>query len=271
MKADLQKDSPIGVFDSGVGGLTIARAIVDKLPNERIIYFGDTARLPYGDKSVDAIRFYALKICKLLLEANCKMIVVACNTASAAAYDVLLEFFQDKIHFVNVVDPLILRASKIAQKKVGIIATKTTVKSNIYKSKLNTLIPDLKVQQLATPLLAPMIEEGFHNQKISHEIIKTYLSDECLVGIDTLLLACTHYPLIKTQIQDYYKGKVQVLDSMDVTADRVHDILLNNNLSSITTPLQKHEFFVSDYTDSFAETTNIFFNEKIQLKENSIW
>lgn len=271
MKADLQKDSPIGVFDSGVGGLTIARAIVDKLPNERIIYFGDTAHLPYGDKSVDAIRFYALKICKLLLEANCKMIVVACNSASAAAYDVLLEFFQDKIHFVNVVDPLILKASKIAQNKVGIIATKTTVNSNIYKSKLNILIPELEVQQLATPLLAPMIEEGFHKQKISHEIIKTYLGDERLKDIDTLLLACTHYPLIKDQIQDFYEGKVQVLDSMAVTAELVNDILQNNSLSATEVPLHNHEFFVSDYTDSFAETTNIFFNEKIQLEENSIW
>ena len=271
MKADLQNDSPIGVFDSGIGGLTIARAIVDKLPNERIIYFGDTAHLPYGEKSVDAIRFYSLKICKLLLEANCKMIVVACNTASAAAYDVLLEFFQDKIHFVNVVDPLVKKAANLAKKKVGIIATKTTVKSNIYQSKLHTLIPDIEVQQLATPLFVPMIEEGFHQQKISEDIIKTYLDNERLKDIDTLLLACTHYPLIKSQIEAFYDGNVNVLDSMDVTGERVEAILEANNLASEKSPLQNHEFYVSDYTDSFAETTNIFFKEEIQLEENSIW
>ena len=271
MKADLQNAAPIGLFDSGIGGLTIARSIVDKLPNERIIYFGDTAHLPYGEKSVDAIRFYALKICKLLLESNCKMIVVACNTAAAAAYDVLLEFFQDKIHFVNVVDPLVVKASELAKRKVGIIATKTTVKSNIYKSKLNTLAPDLEVQQLATPLFVPMIEEGFHKQEISHGIIDAYLNHESLKEIDTLLLACTHYPLIRKQIESYYKDEVKVMDSMAVTAERVYQILSSNNLLASKRSDQSHEFYVSDYTESFAETTHMFFNEQINLQENAIW
>lgn len=260
----------IGIFDSGVGGLTVAQAIKDHLPNERIIYFGDTAHLPYGDKSLDAIRFYSLKICKVLLEKDCKMIVVACNSASSAAYDTLLDFFEGKALFVNVVDPLVRAAAKLAKDKVGVIATKATIKSDVYRNKLRTIRPDLEISSLATPLLAPMIEEGFHSNQISKSVIETYLSKPEMKDIDTLLLACTHYPLIREEIDQYYDGKVQILDSTDITAALVKQILDSESLLS-KGKSESDAFYVSDFTDSFAETTKIFFDKQLELKELQIW
>ena len=265
-----QADFAIGIFDSGIGGLTVASSIIKQLPKEKVIYFGDTAHLPYGEKSSDAIRYYSLKICKLLVENNCKMIVVACNTASSAAYQILLEFFQDKVLFVNVVDPLVRKAGQLAKKKVGVIATKATIRSNVYKSKLLTLRPDLNIVQLATPLFAPMIEEGFHNNNISKSVIENYLGTNEFEDIDTLLLACTHYPLIKEEIDHFFEGKVQILDSTKVTASSVAERLKSHELINHNVD-PEHQFYVSDYSPSFEKTTKIFFNQSIDLKENQIW
>lgn len=147
--------SPIGIFDSGIGGLTVANAIVQFLPGEEIIYFGDTAHLPYGDKSADAIRYYSLRISKFLLEQQCKMIVVACNSASSAAYHVLVDFFKGQTLFVNVVDPLVEEVARKRYRKVGIIATKATVQSGMYERQLRALQPDLEIASLATPCWPP--------------------------------------------------------------------------------------------------------------------
>lgn len=265
-----KKDFAIGVFDSGVGGLTVARSIKQHLPSERLIYFGDTAHLPYGDKSLDAIRYYSLKICKLLLEHNCKMIVVACNSASSAAYDILLDFFEGKALFVNVVDPLVREAAKLGKKKVGVIATKATIKSDVYRTKLRTMRPDLEIVSLETPLLAPMIEEGFHNNNISKSVIDNYLANPKMSQIDTLLLACTHYPLIRDEINEYYDNEVEILDSTDITAKLVKQILMEESLLC-EKPSQKDDFYVSDFTPSFAETTKLFFEEQVELEELPIW
>ncbi len=267
---DLKRNYSIGIFDSGIGGLTVANAIFKRFPNEKIIYFGDTAHLPYGDKSADSIRFYSLKICKFLLEQNCKMIVIACNSASSAAYDTLLEFFEGNALFVNVVDPLVHSVSYKGFSKVGVIATKATIRSDIYRRKLKTIDPDLEVVQLATPLFAPMIEEGFHNNQLSTEIIKNYLSHEMLNGIDALLLACTHYPLIKDSIDQFFEGKIEIFDSTDVVADVVEEKLNKSSLNS--EKLQgTHEFYVSEFTESFAETTKVFCNKELELIEKAIW
>lgn len=267
---DSIRSHPIGIFDSGIGGLTVANAIFERFPQEKIIYFGDTAHLPYGDKSADSIRFYSLKICKFLLEQNCKMIVIACNSASSAAYNTLIEFFEGKTLFVNVVDPLVHSVSYKGFSKVGVIATKATIRSDIYKQKLKTINPDLEVAQLATPLFAPMIEEGFHSNQLSKEIIKNYLSHKTLNDIDALLLACTHYPLIKDSIDQFYGGNVEIFDSTDVVADVVEKKLNENDLKS--TQLEGvHEFYVSEFTDSFEETTKVFCNRELELKEHSIW
>lgn len=263
-------DRPIGVFDSGIGGLTVAKAIKSVLPHERLIYFGDTAHMPYGDKSSDAIRYYCLKISKFLLEQNCKMIVIACNSASSAAYDVLLDFFEGKVLFVNVVDPLVGEVKKQHITNVGVIATKATIHSGIYRSKIKAIDQKIRVSQLATPLLAPMIEEGFYTGNIATSVIENYLSQPELENIEALLLACTHYPLIKSQIEDFYHHQVKVLDSTDVVSDYVKLLLDKENLLA-TQSSGKDTFFVSDFTESFEASARMFYGREIHLETQAIW
>jgi len=261
---------PIGIFDSGIGGLTVANAICHSFPNENIIYFGDTANLPYGDKSADAIRYYSIKISKFLLEQNCKMIIIACNSASSASYEVLLDFFKDKSIFINVVDPLVNHVIENKYQNVGVIATKATINSNVYKQKIQAKNQSVKVAQVATPLLAPMIEEGFCNDEISHTVISKYLSDPLLKNIDALLLACTHYPLIKKEIASFFDNKIDVLDSTDVVIKVVENFLKEKNLFN-TGERKDPVFYVSDYTASFEEATKVFYKNRVSLIEKSIW
>jgi len=266
----LKATQPIGIFDSGIGGLTVANAIVKHLPNEEIIYFGDTAHLPYGDKSPDTIRYYCLKIVKFLLEKDCKMIVIACNSASSAGKKVLLDFFEEHAIFVNVIDPLVEMVGEHDFQKVGVIATKATIGSGTYEKELKTIKPNLEVSSLATPLLAPMIEEGYVQNNISKAIIDNYLSDKSLENIDALLLACTHYPLIRPEIEAYFKNKVAIFDSNDAVAKSVKQLLTKHKLLN-DQRRNEHHFFVSDYTASFAETTSVFYPEKIKLEYSPIW
>jgi glutamate racemase len=261
---------PIGIFDSGIGGLTVANAIHHFLPEERLIYFGDTVHLPYGDKSADAIRYYSLRISKFLLEQDCKMIIIACNSASSAAYDMLLDFFEGKVLFVNVVDPLVNAVISHGYKNVGVIATKATINSSIYRNKIKSLNQKVKVNQLATPLLAPMIEEGFYSGEISKSVIETYLGHPDLKDIDALLLACTHYPLIRKEINEYYNGNVAIHDSTDVVKNEVIRILTEENLLC-NHRFGQDSFYVSDYTTSFEETAKIFYGENIELEAMQIW
>ena len=270
MLKDHKKTQPIGVFDSGIGGLTVANAIIKHLPNENIIYFGDTAHLPYGDKSADAICYYSLKIVKFLLDKGCKMIVIACNSASSAAYNVLVDFFAGQSLFVTVVDPLVQAVIDGSFQNVGVIATKATIRSGVYRQKLLEAQPALQLTSMATPLLVPMIEEGYFNNNISETIIKQYLSDEQFRDIEALLLACTHYPLIRSNIEAYFGGRVQVLDSTEVVAYDIKRKLGKYDL--LNEPGKRtHKFYVSDYTQSFEETTRIFYGEKIQLEHCQIW
>lgn len=266
----MNNKKPIGIFDSGIGGLTVANAITKHLPSEEIIYFGDTAHLPYGEKSADAIRYYSITISKFLLEKGCKMIVIACNSASSAAYDVLVDFFSGQTLFVNVVDPLVDAATKEGYDKVGVIATKATINTSIYRRKLLEKQPGLHVASLATPLLVPMIEEGYFQNNISRAIIEDYLGRVDFENMNALLLACTHYPLIRKEIETYLGEKVRVFDSIDVVSARVHQLLRQHNLLN-DQRRNAHQFYVSDYTESFEETTRIFYEENIELEHCSIW
>ncbi len=265
-----QPSQPIGIFDSGIGGLTVANAIMKALPQEEIIYFGDTAHLPYGEKSADAIRYYSLRIAKFLLERHCKMVVIACNSASSAAYRVLLEFFKGQGLFVNVVDPLVETVAVRRFARVGVIATKATIQSGIYEQQLLHLQPGLDVRTLATPLLAPMIEEGFVHNEVSQVVLESYLGHEHLEGIEALLLACTHYPLIKPEIEAFYSGGVEVFDSTDVVAEEVKRKLDEHGLLNAQRR-HAHQFFVSDYTPTFEQTTRIFYREEIHLEHYPMW
>jgi glutamate racemase len=268
------KNQPIGIFDSGIGGLTVARAIAGLMPNESFIYFGDTAHLPYGDKSSEAIKGYVKKITAFLLSHNCKMVVIACNTASAVGYQALLPMFADKDLLINVIDPVALYVAKHVQdKKVGIIGTKRTVSTRAYSKKIKKIAPRLATAELATPLLAPMVEEGYYNNNISQTIINSYLDKKPLDGIGALVLGCTHYPLIQPQIENYYQkqeNNVTVIDSATVVAQQVQAVLANKNLLS-TEKTHEYKFFVSDYTSAFESTARIFFREKVKLEYYPLW
>lgn len=259
---------PIGIFDSGIGGLTVANAVLKQLPEERIIYFGDTAHLPYGDKSKALIRSYAVRITDFLLhEKQCKAIVIACNTASAAAYELLRDQYKGSVPVINVIDPMI--EAVIADetiKHVGVIATKTTIASGVYREKFSRRKPELQYSELATPLLASMIEEGYYNNKISHAVLENYLSNAVLGGIDGLVLACTHYPLIKKEIEAYYDGRVKVFDSAEVVAKKLKWILEKEGLKS-GAKSGEDLFYVSDYTDSFEKTTRLFYKKPVVLQQ----
>ena len=262
---------PIGIFDSGIGGLTVADAIRRELPKESLIYFGDTAHLPNGDKSPDSIKYYSIRISQFLLKQHCKMIVIACNTASSFAYNTVVDFVGDAVPVVNVIDPVVEHV--LAQKKnqrIGVIGTKGTVKSDIYAKKLKEGSKKIEVASLATPLLAPMIEEGFFNNKISRSIIASYLGSRKLSKIDTLILACTHYPLIRQEVEEFYKGETGIVDSAGVVAKYVAGILKKSNLLKKTGDVKEH-FYVSDFTKSFEESTRFFFSNKIHLEKLDIW
>lgn len=264
---------PIGVFDSGIGGLTVARAVAQVLPHERLVYFGDTAHLPYGDKSTAAIQAYAVKICDLLLRQQCKVILIACNSASAAAYELVREYVGSKAQVLNVIDPIVAHVGRhYAGRVVGLIGTKQTVNSNVYKKKVDDLDAGVDLRSLATPLLAPMIEEGFFNDTIAGNVIETYLSNPALEGVEALVLACTHYPLIKEQIAAYYQGHTEVLDASDVVAQHVRQYLESQQLlAPAGGVVPRHHFYVSDFTRSFEESTRIFFGQEVNLEHYPLW
>lgn len=255
----------IGVFDSGIGGLTVANAIKKVLPNESIIYFGDTKHLPYGEKSPKVIAEYSKKICNFLIKKNCKMIVIACNTASSVAYDVVKKTYPNTT-IVNVIDPVIRYLNNQENSNnVGIIGTKGTINSGVYSRKIKKNKPDIKVKTLATPLLAPMIEEGFINDSISKTVVNNYLENPALVGIEKIILACTHYPLIEDIIKNYYNNKVEVIDSATQVANFISQSLKINQL--LSNSQASYRFYVSDYTKSFEQSAKFFFDENIHLEE----
>lgn len=271
-KSPKGKDArPIGIFDSGIGGLTVAYAIQQVLPGEALVYFGDTAHLPYGDKSPDSIKYYSIRIVQFLLKQNCKMIVIACNTASSLAYETVKDFVGGAVPVVNVIDPVVEHILKNKKHRhIGVIGTKGTIKSDIYAKKINAKSKTTQVASLATPLLAPMIEEGFFNNKISRSVIASYLGSRKLAKVDALILACTHYPLIKPEVEEYYQGKIDIVDSARVVAEQVRQVLKEKKLLNAN-PKPLHHFFVSDFTKSFEESTRFFFGNRIHLEKMDFW
>lgn len=268
----MQTNTPIGIFDSGIGGLTVTRAIRRLLPQEDIIYFGDTAHMPYGDKSTEAIQAYSIKIVNFLLSQQCKAIVIACNSASSAAYKLIREYVGNRALVVNVIDPMVEHvAEHYAGKKIGLIGTKQTVRSNVYKKKIDDLRKGIQLQAMATPLLAPMIEEGYAGHPIMAQVIRDYLHKAAFEDIQALILGCTHYPLIKEMIENYFEGKVAVLDSSEIVARAVEAKLHSFDLKRADSQAGQAQFFVSDYTPAFEEMTGIFFGEHAKLTLYPLW
>ena len=264
------KNDPIGIFDSGIGGLTIVKAIKKIMPNEDIIYFGDTEHLPYGEKSNEAIQNFSKKITAFLIKKKCKAIVIACNSASSVAFEFVKTEAQNTPAF-NVIDPVIKKLCDSYKKNIiGVIGTKATIQSKIYQRKINRLCKECKVFSLATPLLAPMIEEGFINEKISNTIINNYLSNPKIQGIDHLILACTHYPLIQNTIIKYYNNTVNVVDTSKIVAKDISSSLITMNLSK-KSAANKDQFYVSNYTKAFEKSAQFFLKKDLQLEQINLW
>jgi glutamate racemase len=263
------KRQPIGIFDSGVGGLTVAHAIKQIMPGESLIYFGDTAHLPYGDKSEEAIKFYSLKITEFLLDHKAKAVLIACNSASASAFEYLKKEFGDKTILLDVIDPVVSYISTRNFRKIGVIGTKRTISSGTYEQKVKR-ISSTSIVSLATPMFVPMIEEGFIFDDISNAIIRTYLSNEALAGIQALILGCTHYPIIRNQISKFFNFNVEVVDSARIVSAILHDRLEKSGLLNDSGQV-KDQFYVSDYTDYFEKIARMFFEGEINLKKADIW
>lgn len=267
----MMKKQAIGIFDSGIGGLTIAKAIKELLPNEDFIYFGDTAHLPYGDKSEEAIVAYSKKISDFLVKFHCKMIVIACNTASSYAYTILREILPEHILLINVIDPVIESIHENKIESVGVLGTKAMVSSNIYTRKIREKYPNIKTTEVATPLFASMIEEGFFRNDISHSIIETYLSNMILKDKQALILGCTHYPLIHQEISEFFNHKKIIIDSPSLVAQFVKETLTLAEKLYLGDTKGRYQFFMSLYTESFEETAKLFFDEFIQFEQFDLW
>jgi glutamate racemase len=264
------KNLPVGIFDSGVGGLTVAHAIKQILPGESLVYFGDTAHLPYGDKSADSIKYYSHKITEFLLGHKSKTIVVACNSASASAFDTLVEEYGSRTLIIDVIDPVVDYLASRRFSKVAVIGTKRTISSGVYEAKLKQKAPSTKVVSLATPLLVPMIEEGFIFDDISNAILRAYLSDKSLEGIEALVLGCTHYPIIKNQISKIFNFNVEVVDSAKIVSSVLRDTLEKNGLIN-DKPVSSDKFYISDYTPYFEKIARMFFERELFLEKADIW
>ena len=252
------KEAPIGVFDSGVGGLTVAREIMRQIPQERIVYFGDTARVPYGSKSTDTLIRYTRQIIRFLKTRGVKAIVVACNTASAVA----LEAVRDEldIPIIGVVRPgarVAVGATK--NKKIGIIGTETTVNSQMYTKLIQGMDEQMQVIGKACPLFVPLVEEGWIKDPVTEEVAKRYLADLQKSEIDTLILGCTHYPLLRHMVGEIMGESVTLVNPAYETAVELRALLEREGIANdgVNQNFENpYEFFVSDLADKFKVFAN---------------
>lgn len=249
---------PIGVFDSGVGGLTVAREIMRQLPNERIVYFGDTARVPYGNKSKDTVTKFSSQIVRFLQTQQVKAIVVACNTASAYALEELEK--QTDVPIIGVVKPGARAAVNATQNgKIGVIATEATISSGIYSEYIEQGNHDAVILGKACPLFVPLVEEGLWEDPVTDEIARRYLTELIDVGIDTLILGCTHYPLLRSTVGRIMGDTVTLVNPAYETARELKALLKQKNLESTKKPslgTELYRFFVSDGAEKFRKFAN---------------
>ncbi|MFH1219347.1 MAG: glutamate racemase [Candidatus Eisenbacteria bacterium] len=241
----LSEKRPIGMFDSGIGGLTVLKAIMDRMPNENMVYFGDTARLPYGSKSSETITRFSEEITNFLLTKNPKMIVVACNTASAYSLPRIESMV--KIPVVGVIEPGANAAIRVTRnRKIGVIGTRATVQSGAYLDAIQSKDSSVKVFQKACPLLVPLVEEGWIDHEVTHMVAKEYLEHIVDCGVDTVILGCTHYPLIKGVLADVVGHRVILVDSAEETASAVEEVLAANGIAASSPVGARCELYVSD-------------------------
>jgi glutamate racemase len=255
----------IGIFDSGVGGLTVVSELSKQMPNEEIIYFGDTARNPYGTKNKDTITFFCKQIVRFLKTENVKFIVVACNTATITSLKQLQKEFDENI--IGVVNTGILSAIETTQnKKIGIIGTASTIKSKLYEKKLKDHNPNIEVYQKSCPLLVQLIEEGFIGTELADEACKHYIDPLVQNDIDTLILACTHFPLHEKSILKAINQNIKIVDPAIKTIQTLKEILTKKNMLRLQDEQPKHEFYVSGNANKFNEIYNIINKKECNVK-----
>lgn len=257
MGKDTKKTAPIGVFDSGVGGLTVAREIMRNLPNEDIVYFGDTARVPYGSKSKDNIIRYSRQIIHFLQTKGVKAIVIACNTASALALESVKGEFD--IPIIGVIEPGARAALSVTQtKKIGVIGTEATVRSAMYEKIIGAADAEVTVVAKACPLFVPLVEEGFKKHPVTEEIIDYYLNSYKESGIDALILGCTHYPLLRSKIREYVGEEIVLINPAYETAMDLKRLLQSYDMENpdVEGDHGSYSFYVSDAADKFKQFAN---------------
>ncbi|MEE8341022.1 MAG: glutamate racemase [Candidatus Neomarinimicrobiota bacterium] len=262
----MKNQSPIGVFDSGLGGLTVVKAIRNVLPSESIVYFGDTARVPYGNKSSELIKEYSLQITDFLLDSKCKIIVVACNTATALALDALQEKLD--IPIIGVVKPGVDSALKLTKNnRIGVIGTIATISSGVYENELMIKNHSVKVVSTPCPLFVPLAEEGWVSGSAIKLIAEEYLETIKKANVDTLILGCTHYPLLTDVIHDVVSSKITLVDSAQAMASGTAELLADVGLINERTEKGILNLFVSDLPARFEIVANRFLGEKISNVE----
>ena len=258
--------APIGIFDSGIGGLTVARAIYERLPHESTIYFGDTARVPYGPKSPDTVRRYSLEILHWLLGQGVKAVVIACNTSTAHALDALQA--ESPVPVIGVIEPG-ARAAVAAMRRgpIGVIGTVGTIASNAYARAIQAAKPGAAVEQKACPLFVPLVEEGWFEHPAAELIALEYLQPLKRANVDVMVLGCTHYPLLKPLLQRTMGPDIRLIDSGEETAATVQGALQSSGLDAPSNATPAHRFVVSDDEARFRQVGSRFIGERLRKAE----
>ena len=265
-KTKKQNDAPIGVFDSGIGGLTVVREIIRQLPNESIIYFGDTARVPYGPKSPDTVLRYSREIVDFLKGEGVKAVVVACNTATAHALPALIE--ENDLPIVGVIEPGSRAAARATKSKnIGVIGTQGTINSRAYERAIVSADPDAHISAAACPLFVPLVEEGWLDTEVTRLVADKYLEPFKSAHVDTLVLGCTHYPLLKSVIGSVVGRDVRLIDSAEETAAQTAATLRDAGLSHDATDTARYRFIASDAPEQFLRVGGRFLGSSIDHVE----
>jgi glutamate racemase len=258
LEPNISQKSPIGIFDSGIGGLTVAKAVMNALPNEDIIYFGDSARVPYGIKSQETVRVYSNQIARFLLHKGVKMIIIACNTASAAAHD-SVQALAGEIPVLNVIESGTKAAIRSGKKQIGVIGTLATIGSGAYEKSLKNADQSITVKSNACPLLVPLAEEGWIDNEVTRQTIEIYLNPFKNNGVEALILGCTHYPLFKQTILDFFNDKkIDLIDSAESVAELAKKRLGRLELLNYSDKPGIMTCYVSDRPQRFNELAERF-------------
>lgn len=248
----MNQQRPIGIFDSGVGGLTVLRQIKQLLPHESFVYFADTAHVPYGEKSTDLIVRYSLENVLFLLQQDVKLIVVACSTSSSVALNLLCESSSQPV--MGMIDPGVERAVAVTRHgKIAVLGTRATIRSGVYQEEIRRRMPHATVHAIPCPLFVPLIEESFCSHSAAKLIVKEYLTPLHAHDIDTILLGCTHYPLLRSLIEEEFGNKAEIIDPAICCAEKVSALLHEHELHAASKTPPQHQFFVSGDPHKFCQ------------------